>query len=87
MDWMIRVLFFIVVTFGLATVTYQTRRSGLATSINSLLVATWSFVIIIAAVCLVELLQETKPCRIIVAVLEIIVWIAVVIRNLCSKID
>ncbi len=85
MDWMIRVLFFIVITFGLATVAYQTRRSGLA-NFNSLLVATWSFVIIIAAVCLVELLQDVKPCRIIVAVFELIVWIAVAIRMMCKKI-
>ena len=51
---------------------------------NSLLVATWSFLIILAVVTVVEMVLNATVLRVVCAILEVIAWAFVAFRMLHS---
>ncbi|MBR3143959.1 hypothetical protein IKF12_02025 [Candidatus Saccharibacteria bacterium] len=83
--WAMRLLLFIAVALGFATAAFQTKRRDRnhamqSMNIKTLLIATWSGVIILAVVTITEMIMEPSVPRVICAIIEVLSWAFVVVH-------
>jgi hypothetical protein len=87
MAWFMRVVLFAAVALGFATAAFQSRKLNRkhavqSANIRALLITTWSCVIILAIITILEMVVEPSVPRVVCAVVEALVWTLTIVYML-----